>query len=205
MRSSKVAQYGLFAALAILMGYVEMLIPLPLLVPGMKLGLANVIIVIVLYHMDIKSAFFISLVRVLMSGLLFQGFAGLLYSLAGALLSLGVMALLKKTGKVSITGVSVMGGVFHNVGQIIVAAAVVENIKMAYYLPFLLVTGVVTGFVIGAGAFLQAKNDEFHKNKKNVSVPLNRGLFSAKIVCNTRTTACCIHKREIRNGKKKFR
>ena len=150
MRSSKVAQYGLFAALAILMGYVEMLIPLPLLVPGMKLGLANVIIVIALYHMDIKSAFFISLVRVLMSGLLFQGFAGLLYSLAGALLSLGVMALLKKTGKVSITGVSVMGGVFHNVGQIIVAAAVVENIKMAYYLPFLLVTGVVTGFVIGA-------------------------------------------------------
>ena len=78
MRSSKVAQYGLFAALAILMGYVEMLIPLPLLVPGMKLGLANVIIVIVLYHMDTKSAFFISLVRVLMSGLLFQGFAGLL-------------------------------------------------------------------------------------------------------------------------------
>ena len=154
MRSSKVAQYGLFAALAILMGYVEMLIPLPLLVPGMKLGLANVIIVIVLYHMDTKSAFFISLVRVLMSGLLFQGFAGLLYSLAGALLSLGVMALLKKTGKVSITGVSVMGGVFHNVGQIIVAAAVVENIKMAYYLLFLLVTGVVTGFVIGAVARL---------------------------------------------------
>ena len=154
MRSSKVAQYGLFAALAILMGYVEMLIPLPLLVPGMKLGLANVIIVIALYHMDNKSAFFISLVRVLMSGLLFQGFAGLLYSLAGALLSLGVMALLKKTGKVSITGVSVMGGVFHNVGQIIVAAAVVENIKMAYYLPFLLVTGVVTGFVIGAVARL---------------------------------------------------
>lgn len=154
MRSSKVAQYGLFAALAILMGYVEMLIPLPLLVPGMKLGLANVIIVIVLYHMDTKSDFFISLVRVLMSGLLFQGFAGLLYSLAGALLSLAVMALLKKTGKVSITGVSVMGGVFHNVGQIIVAAAVVENIKMAYYLPFLLVTGVVTGFVIGAVARL---------------------------------------------------
>lgn len=154
MRSSKVAQYGLFAALAILMGYVEMLIPLPLLVPGMKLGLANVIIVIVLYHMDAKSAFFISLVRVLMSGLLFQGFAGLLYSLAGALLSLGIMALLKKTGKVSITGVSVMGGVFHNVGQIIVAVAVVENIKMAYYLPFLLVTGVVTGFVIGAVARL---------------------------------------------------
>ncbi|HIY04225.1 MAG TPA: Gx transporter family protein [Candidatus Anaerotignum merdipullorum] len=154
MQSRKVAQYGLFAALAILMGYVEMLIPLPLLVPGMKLGLANVVIVVVLYYMNAKSAFFISFVRVLLSGLLFQGFAGLLYSLAGALLSFAVMTLLKKTGKCSIVGVSIAGGVFHNVGQIIVAALVVENMKMAYYLPFLLVSGVVTGCLIGVVARL---------------------------------------------------
>lgn len=149
MESRKVAQYGLFAALAMLMSYVEVLIPLPLVVPGMKLGLANVVIVVVLYHMGAKPAFFISLVRIVLSGLLFAGFAGLLYSLAGAMCSFGVMVLLKKTGKCSITGVSIMGGVFHNVGQIIVAALVVENIKIAYYLPFLLVTGVVTGFLIG--------------------------------------------------------
>lgn len=154
MQSRKVAQYGLFAALAILMGYVEMLIPLPLLVPGMKLGLANVVIVVVLYYMNAKSAFFISFVRVLLSGLLFQGFAGLLYSLAGALLSFAVMTLLKKTGKCSIVGVSIAGGVFHNVGQIIVAALVVENMKMAYYLPFLLVSGIVTGCLIGVVARL---------------------------------------------------
>ena len=154
MQSRKVAQYGLFAALAIWMGYVEMLIPLPLLVPGMKLGLANVVIVVVLYYMNAKSAFFISFVRVLLSGLLFQGFAGLLYSLAGALLSFAVMTLLKKTGKCSIVGVSIAGGVFHNVGQIIVAALVVENMKMAYYLPFLLVSGVVTGCLIGVVARL---------------------------------------------------
>ena len=154
MQSRKVAQYGLFAALAILMGYVEMLIPLPLLVPGMKLGLANVVIVVVLYYMNAKSAFFISFVRVLLSGLLFQGFAGLLYSLAGALLSFAVMTLLKKTGKCSIVGVSIAGGVFHNVGQIIVAALVVENMKMAYSLPFLLVSGVVTGCLIGVVARL---------------------------------------------------
>ena len=154
MQSRKVAQYGLFAALAILMGYVEMLIPLPLLVPGMKLGLANVVIVVVLYYMNAKSAFFISFVRILLSGLLFQGFAGLLYSLAGALLSFAVMTLLKKTGKCSIVGVSIAGGVFHNVGQIIVAALVVENMKMAYYLPFLLVSGVVTGCLIGVVARL---------------------------------------------------
>lgn len=149
MQAKQVAYYGLFASLAILMGYVEMLIPIPLLVPGMKLGLANVIVVIVLYFMDARAAFFISLVRVLLSGLLFAGFAGLLYSLAGALFSFGVMTLLKKTDKFSIIGVSVAGGVFHNIGQIFVAALVVENIKLMYYLPFLLFFGVATGIMIG--------------------------------------------------------
>lgn len=149
MQAKQVAYYGLFASLAILMGYVEMLIPIPLLVPGMKLGLANVIVVIVMYFMDARAAFFISLVRVLLSGLLFAGFAGLLYSLAGALFSFGVMTLLKKTDKFSIIGVSVAGGVFHNIGQILVAALVVENIKLMYYLPFLLFFGVATGIMIG--------------------------------------------------------
>ncbi len=149
MHGKNVAYYGLFAALAILMGYVELLIPIPLLVPGMKLGLANVVVVIVLYFMDARAAFFISLVRVLLSGLLFAGFAGLLYSLSGALFSLCIMVLLKKTGKFSIIGVSVAGGVFHNIAQILVAAMVVENIRLMYYLPFLLFFGVVTGAVIG--------------------------------------------------------
>ena len=149
MQKKNVAHYGLFAALAILMGYVEMLIPLPLLVPGMKLGLANVIIVMVLYFMDIRAAFFISLVRVLLSGLMFAGFAGLLYSLSGALFSFCIMALMKKTDKFSMIGVSIAGGVFHNVGQILVAAMVVENIKLMYYLPFLLFFGVATGAVNG--------------------------------------------------------
>lgn len=149
MDHKKIPYYGLFAALAILMGYVEMMIPIPIPIPGVKLGLANVIVIITMYFMDTKGAFFISLIRVLLSGLLFAGFAGLLYSLAGAMLSFAVMALLKKTGKFSIIGVSLAGGVFHNVGQIIVAALVVENVKMAYYLPFLLVSGVVTGILIG--------------------------------------------------------
>lgn len=149
MDYKKIPYYGLFAALAILMGYVEMLIPVPVPIPGVKLGLANVIIVIMMYFMDVKSAFFISLVRVILSGLLFAGFAGLLYSLSGAMFSFLVMALLKKTDKFSIVGVSIAGGVFHNVGQIIVAALAVENVKMVYYLPFLLVSGVVTGMLIG--------------------------------------------------------
>ena len=149
MDHKKIPYYGLFAALAILMGYVEMMIPIPIPIPGVKLGLANVIIIIMMYFLDTISAFFVSLVRVILSGLLFAGFAGLLYSLSGAMLSFAVMALLKKTDKFSIVGVSLAGGVFHNVGQIIVAALVVENVKMAYYLPFLLVSGVVTGILIG--------------------------------------------------------
>lgn len=149
MGSKRIAYCGLFAALAILMGYVELLIPMPILIPGVKLGLANVIIVIMLYFMDARSAFFVSLIRVLLSGLLFAGFAGLLYSLSGAMLSFAVMLLLKRTERFSIVGVSVAGGIFHNVGQIVVAALVVENVRMAYYLPFLLVSGVVTGIVIG--------------------------------------------------------
>lgn len=149
MDHKKIPYYGLFAALAILMGYVEMLIPIPVPIPGVKLGLANVIIIIMLYFMDTKSAFFVSLIRVLLSGLLFAGFAGLLYSLAGAMLSFVVMTFLKKTNKFSIVGVSIAGGIFHNVGQIVVAALAVENVRMAYYLPFLLVSGVVTGMLIG--------------------------------------------------------
>ena len=149
MDYKKIPYYGLFAALAILMGYVEMMFPMPIPIPGVKLGLANVVVIIMMYFMDVKGAFFISLIRVFLSGLLFAGFAGLLYSLAGAMLSFAVMALLKKTGKFSIIGVSLAGGVFHNVGQVAVAAMVVENVKMAYYLPFLSVSGVVTGIVIG--------------------------------------------------------
>lgn len=145
----KIPYYGLFAALAILMGYVEMLIPMPVPIPGVKLGLANVIVILTMYYMDTKGAFFISLIRVFLSGLLFAGMAGLLYSLAGAMLSFLVMAVLKKTNRFSIVGVSLAGGIFHNVGQVTVAALVVENVKMAYYLPFLLVSGVVTGVLIG--------------------------------------------------------
>ncbi len=107
MNYRKIPYYGLFAALAILMGYVEFMIPVPVPIPGVKLGLANVIVIIMLYFMDAKSAFFVSLIRVLLSGLLFAGFAGMLYSLAGALCSFAVMVLLQKTGKFSMIGVSV--------------------------------------------------------------------------------------------------
>lgn len=162
MQTKRIAYYGLFASLSILMGYVEASMSMPLLIPGMKLGLANVIIVIVLYFMDTKAALFISLVRVILSGLLFAGFAGLLYSLAGAMFSFLVMAFLKKTDRFSIIGVSIAGGVFHNIGQIIVAAGAVENFKMFYYLPFLLFFGVATGTMIGIVAKILLKYLNHH-------------------------------------------
>lgn len=147
--SKKVAYYGIFAALAILMGYVEMLIPVVVAVPGIKLGLANVIVLIALYFMGTKAAFFISFIRIFIVGLLFAGFAGLLYSLAGAGLSFFVMIFMKKIKVFSIIGVSAAGGIFHNIGQIVLAALVVNNIKLFYYLPILLISGIITGIVTG--------------------------------------------------------
>ncbi len=144
-----VAYYGIFAAVALMMSYVEMLIPLPFLVPGMKLGLANVVVILALYVMDAKSALFISMVRIMLAGLLFQGFAGLLYSLAGGLFSLLAMVCMKKYTSFGMMSVSVVGALFHNVGQILVAAAVVENLKLFYYLPILCISAAVTGMLIG--------------------------------------------------------
>ena len=118
----------------------------------MKLGLANLIIVIALYKMRLSEVFLLSIVRILLSGFLFGNYFSILYSLAGGLLSLAVMALLKKTGDFSVMGISMAGGVFHNVGQLVVAMMVVETFSVGYYLPVLLVAGLVTGFLIGVAA-----------------------------------------------------
>lgn len=147
--SKKVAYYGIFATLAILMGYVEAIIPIPLPVPGIKLGLSNVIVLMALYIMDEKTAFGVSIIRVFISALLFRGFLGFWYSLAGATLSFVVMVLAKKTGKMSTVGVSVLGGIFHNIGQVIVASIILGRTVVIYMLPVLIVSGVITGFVIG--------------------------------------------------------
>ena len=147
--SKKVAYYGIFAALAVLMGYVEFVFPSPVPIQGVKLGLANVIVVIAMYFMGEKSALAISVVRVIMSSLLFGGFSGFLYSIAGALVSFGAMCIVKEIKAVSIIGVSIVGGIFHNIAQITVAALVLNTKGVFYYLPVLLISGVITGIVIG--------------------------------------------------------
>ncbi len=147
--SKKVAFYGIFAALAILMGYVEAMVQMPIPVPGIKLGLANVIVVIAMYFMGNKAAIGINIIRVLISALLFNGFSGFLYSLSGAAASFIVMALAKKIRSSGIIGVSVLGGVTHNIAQIGVAALVLNTPGLMFYVPALLVAGAVTGIVIG--------------------------------------------------------
>lgn len=146
---NRVAYFGVFTALALIFSYVESLIPVSLGIPGVKLGLANLIIVIALYKMRTRDAFLLSIVRVLLSGFIFGNYFSIIYSLAGAMLSLAVMAFLKRQEGFSVIGVSIAGGVCHNVGQLLVAMAVVETFSVVYYVPVLLIAGLITGFIIG--------------------------------------------------------
>ena len=146
---TKVAYFGVFTALTLIFSYVETLIPIHLGIPGVKLGLANLIIVITLYKMGVKEAYILSVVRVVLAGFIFGNMFSILYGMAGGLLSLTVMIFLKKTDKFSVMGISMAGGVFHNVGQLIMASIVLESLSITYYLPVLLISGVLTGFFIG--------------------------------------------------------
>ena len=143
---TRAAYFGIFTALALILGYVELLIPIHFGIPGAKLGLANLITILVLYKMGWKEAFLLSVARVVLGGFIFSNLFSILYSLAGGILSLIVMGILKKTGKFT---VSVCGGVFHNVGQLAVAMAVVQTYEVGYYFPVLLIAGLLTGMLIG--------------------------------------------------------
>jgi len=149
MRSKLVARYALLVALAMVLSWLESLVPLSVAVPGVKLGLTNLVVIFALYRMSLRDAAVISLVRVALVSMTFGNAYSLAYSLAGAMLSLGVMALLKKTGQFSMVGVSVAGGVCHNIGQILVAIAVLGTARIAWYLPVLLLTGLTAGVCVG--------------------------------------------------------
>ncbi len=145
----KTAYLGLLTAAAMILSYIESLFPVFGGIPGMKLGLPNAAIVMVLYLYSWKEALLVSLVRILGVGLLFGNAFSIAFSTAGALMSLLCMVLAKKTGKLDCLGVSMIGGVAHNAGQILVAMLVVENAKVGYYFFALAISGLITGLVIG--------------------------------------------------------
>lgn len=155
--TKKIAKMGMLVAVAFVLSYIEAMLPLNLGVPGIKAGLSNIVVVFSLYYFSPGMALGIAITRIVLCGLTFGSMPGLLYSLAGGILSFIVMVLLKKTGKFSVYGVSVAGGVFHNIGQILVAIAVLQNKMVAYYLPFLLVAGVIAGVVVGILAAILIK------------------------------------------------
>ena len=146
---NKVAVFGVLASLALILSYVELLIPINFGIPGMKLGLANLLVVILLYKGCPRDALLLSVIRILLSGLIFGNMFSIFYSLGGGLLSLAVMVFLKKTGQFTVAGISIGGGASHNVGQLLVAMFVVQTYQVGYYLPVLLIAGVITGAVIG--------------------------------------------------------
>ena len=146
---NKVAVFGVFTSLALILSYVELLIPINFGIPGMKLGLANLLVVILLYKGCPRDALLLSVIRILLSGLIFGNMFSIFYSLCGGLLSLAVMVFLKKTGQFTVAGISIGGGASHNVGQLLVAMFVVQTYQVGYYLPVLLIAGVITGAVIG--------------------------------------------------------
>lgn len=164
MKTRKIAYLGVFLALALILSYVESLIPFYFGIPGVKLGLTNLIVVVMLYCTGTKEAFGVSVARILLAGFLFGNLFSILYSLAGGVLSFIVMCLLKKTGRFHVISVSVTGGISHNIGQLIAAAFVVETYDIFYHMPFLLIAGVATGFVIGmlAQEFILRFEKQFH-------------------------------------------
>ncbi|WP_022768700.1 MULTISPECIES: Gx transporter family protein [unclassified Butyrivibrio] len=149
MNNKRIAFLGLFVALAFVLSYIEYMLPLNIGIPGAKVGFANLVVMVALYTVGEKNAIALSLIRVVLVGLTFGNISMMMYSLAGAALSLFAMLIAKKIGKLSVTGVSVLGGVFHNIGQIIVAMLVLETESLIYYLPFLMVIGTITGVLIG--------------------------------------------------------
>ena len=162
MKSRKIAFLGIFVALAMIFSYIEVHIPSFVAIPGIKLGLPNIAIIVVLYKVGWKEAATINLVRVLLVSVLFGTALSLLYSIAGAVLSLLIMIILKKTKIFSSVMVSVSGGICHNIGQIGVACLVLKTAELLYYLPVLLISGTISGVLIGLiGAQVVKKMERF--------------------------------------------
>ncbi len=154
MKARNIAFLGLFCAVAMIMSYIEAIIPIPLPF-GIKIGLPNIIIVFILYRFGLKEAVAVSIVRVLLVALLFGNALSLAFSIVGAVLSLLIMIILKATNLFTTVGVSVSGGILHNTGQIFVAYLLTDTSEITLAIPILTLTGTIAGTLVGiAGSLL---------------------------------------------------
>ena len=156
--TKKIALCGVLTALAMIFSYIESVIPVPIPVPGIKLGVANIAVITILYVLGVKEAIVINLLRIVLTSLLFSNVNSFLFSISGAALSLTIMIIMKKLDFFSCIGVSVCGGVMHNIGQIIAAVFIMGSEAIVFYLPVLIVSGVFTGVVIGVVSGIVAKH-----------------------------------------------
>ena len=156
--TKKIALCGVLTALAMIFSYIESVIPVPIPVPGIKLGVANIAVITILYVLGVKEAIVINLLRIVLTSLLFGNVNSFLFSISGAALSLTIMIIMKKLDFFSCIGVSVCGGVMHNIGQIIAAVFIMGSEVIVFYLPVLIVSGVFTGVVIGVVSGIVAKH-----------------------------------------------
>lgn len=156
IKTKKLTVLALFSAVAIIFSYIEAILP-PIwsAIPGIKVGLSNIVTVALLYKFSLKEAAIVAFIRIIIIALLFGNMMTLIYSIAGFVLSVTIMAILKRTSLFSTVGVSIAGGVFHNLGQIIVAMILLQTKEIGYYMIVLAITGTVAGILIGiAGNFM---------------------------------------------------
>ena len=157
MKASKLSLLALSVSLAMILSFVESQIPAMVAIPGVKVGLANIVVVFALYKLGWKEAAVVSLTRVFLVGLLFGNGISILYSATGAVVSFAAMLLLKKAKVFSTMAVSVAGGVLHNLGQIAMACVIMGTDVLRYYAPFLILSGTLAGIVIGVLAAIMIR------------------------------------------------
>lgn len=157
MSTKKLTILSLLLGMALILSYIESLIPYNFVIPGIKIGLCNIAIIFTLYKLGIKEAFIVSLLRVLIMGILFNNGITFIYSLIGAILSLFSMYIIKRFNLLDEYGVCITGAIFHNIGQLLAAYILLNTSTVIYYLPYLLLSGVITGFIIGTLAYMMIK------------------------------------------------
>lgn len=158
---------AILLTLSLILSYIDGLLSAAVPLPGIKLGLANIGILLLVFVSRYKSAVVLSLLRVILASLLFSGFSGFAMSISGAVLSFGIVLLCKKTGILGIVGSSALGGMFHNIGQLAAAILLSGTVQILYYLPLLLAFGLICGFLTGVSAWSVLKNSFLRRSLEN--------------------------------------